>query len=302
MKIFVGGATGAIGYHLVTNLLDAGFEVFGMTHSQKGFEQLNQQGAEAIMLDALDTDSVQRNIQQIKPEAVIDQLTALPKDYTRESMKAASEKDTRLRLEGGGNLLAAAKAAGVNRYIIQSSAFFYAPGAGLADEDTAFAFNASPVIVASTRTYAELENRLLNLTNLEGIALRYGFFYGPGTWFHEGGNMADQVRAQDFPVIGAGTGVWSFVHIDDAAAATVRAVTQGKPGAYNIVNDQPAEQRVWLPAYANWLGAPPPPTLAITDVTNADSIYYATQLRGASNTKARQELNWTPRPWEWLSS
>jgi nucleoside-diphosphate-sugar epimerase len=302
MKIVVGGASGAIGYHLVTHLLDAGFEVFGITHSRNGFEQLNQQGAEAIMLDALDTNGVHRTIQQIKPEVVIDQLTALPKNYTREAMQAASEKDTQLRLEGGGNLLVAAKAADVNRYIIQSSAFFYAPGAGLADEDTAFAFNASPAIIASTRTYAELENRLLNLKDMEGIALRYGFFYGPGTWFHEDGNMADQVRAQDFPVIGEGTGVWSFVHIDDAAAATVQAITQGKPGAYNIVNDQPAEQRVWLPAFANWLGAPPPPILAITEVTNTDSIYYATQLRGASNTKARQEFNWTPRPWEWLSS
>ena len=302
MKIFVGGATGAIGYHLVTNLLDAGFEVFGMTHSQKGFEQLNQQGVKAIMLDALDTNAVHRTIQQIKPDVVIDQLTALPKHYTREAMETAAVKDTRLRLEGGRNLLAAAKATGVKRYIIQSSAFFYAPGAGLADEDTAFAFDASPAVAASTRTYAELENRLLNLTDLEGIALRYGFFYGPGTWYHDDGDMGEQVRAQAYPVIGEGTGVSSFVHIEDAAAATVQAVTEGKRGAYNIVNDQPSEQRVWLPAFARWLGAPPPPTLAITEATNADSIYYATQLRGASNTKARQELNWTPRPWEWLSS
>lgn len=235
---------------------------------------------------------------------VIEQLTALPKTYTPESMAAAAPFNRRIRLEGGANVLAAAQAAGVRRYLRQSIAFWAEPGPGLADEDTPFAFDASPAVAADVRVVAEIERRLLESPDIEGIALRYGFFYGPGTWFHPDGDVGDQVRRQQFPIIGNGDGVWSWLHIEDAASATVAAVERGNPGAYLVVNDQPLAVRRWLPAFAAWVNAPPPPQISIEEALQgggADAVYYGTQMRGASNTKAKRELGFQPRALEWVN-
>jgi len=300
MKVFVAGATGAIGRPLVAHLLQAGYDVFGMTRSETRGQRLAEQGAMPVVMDIFDAVAVDHALRRIEPEVVIDQLTALPQTYTRQSMQASADTNARTRLEGGLILQSAAATVGTRQYIVQSCGFWYVPGEGLADEDTSFAFESSPAIAAGTRMYTNLENRLVAAKMLEGIVLRYGFFYGPGTWYDREGNMAQQVRQQQFPIVGDGKGVWSWVHVDDAAAATVAALEQGKPGIYNIVDDDPISLRGWLPAYANWLNAPSPPVVS-EETQDADTVYYATRLRGASNTKAKQGLDWQPRSLEWLA-
>ncbi|MFL9815632.1 MULTISPECIES: NAD-dependent epimerase/dehydratase family protein [Nostocales] len=314
MKIFIAGATGAIGRPLVTGLVAAGHEVIGMTRTAQKAHVLSELGAKPVVVDAFDAVAVRTAMIQAQPEVVIEQLTSLPQTYTRASMTAAAELDARLRKEGGANVQAAAQAAGVRRYIIQSSAFWYAPGEGLATEETPFAFDATPAIAlwaapfgsiaSGTRVYADTEHRVLSATNLEGIALRYGFFYGPGTWFSKDGDVANQVRQQQYPIVGEGKGVWSWVHIEDVAQATIAAVHQGTSGIYNINDDQPVELRVWLSALARTLGAQPPVRVTEEEAELAqgsDAVYYANHLRGASNAKAKRELNWQPRPLEWLA-
>lgn len=304
MKIFVAGATGAIGRPLIAQLLAQGHDVVGLTRSSKKARTLAEQGAEAAIADVFDADAIHSILKRTQPEVVIEQLTSLPKTYTPESMRAAAAQNDRIRLEGGANVLAAAQAAGVQRYLVQSIAFWAAPGAGLADEATPLALDASPMIANGTRTIAEVERRLLAISNLEGIVLRYGFFYGPGTWNAPDGDMADQVRQQQFPIIGKGESVWSWIHVEDAAMATVAAIDQGNPGIYVITDNQPLPVRVWLPAYAQWLNAPPPPVVSVEaalEAAGADAVYYGTQLRGASNAKAKRELGFQPRSLEWMT-
>ncbi|OWY64953.1 dTDP-4-dehydrorhamnose reductase [cyanobacterium TDX16] len=303
MRIFVAGATGAIGCPLMTQLLAQGHEIAALTRSSERARTLAEQGVETVIANVFDADAIHSAIQRIQPDVVIEQLTSLPKTYTPESMRAAAAPNDRVRREGGANVLAAAQAAGVRRYIVQSIAFWATPGAGLADEATPLALDASPMIANGTRTIAEVERRLLAIPNLEGIVLRYGFFYGPGTWNAPDGDMAHQVRQQQFPIIGKGEGVWSWLHVEDAAVATVAAVTQGNPGIYLIADDQPLPVRVWLPAYAQWLNAPPPPRVSVEEalsIGGEDVTYYGTQLRGASNAKAKRELDFQPRSLEWL--
>ncbi len=302
MKILLAGATGAIGTSLVRQLLDGGHQVVGMVRSDDATEGLSRAGATAVQADALLAQSVRDALMRVRPDVIINELTSLPKHYTPEEMKAAGERDRSVRLAGHSNLLAAAAAAGVKRYILQSAAFWYAPGPGNADENEPFAFDASAGIAAGTHTYATLERELFSSKNLQGVALRYGFFYGPGTWYSREGDMGEQVRQGEVPIIGQGQGISSFVHIDDAAAATVHALNC-EPGAYNIVDDQPSPQNVWLPAFARFVSAPVPPTVTeqqAEDAAGADSVYYATRLRGASNAKAKRELGFLPRPLEWL--
>jgi nucleoside-diphosphate-sugar epimerase len=262
------------------------------------------EGIEPELADVFDADSVKAAIAHAQPEVVIEQLTALPRTYSRESMSAAAPLNTRIRLEGGANVLAAAQAAGVRRYLRQSVAFWGIPGAGLADEETPLSLDASPAVAADARLVTEIERRLLETSNLEGIALRYGFFYGPGTWFNPDGDVAQQVRQQQFPIVGNGEGVWSWLHIEDAAIATVAASEQGNSGVYLIANDHPLAVREWLPAFARWLNAPPPPQVSVEDALKrdggADAVYYGTQMRGVSNALAKRELNFQPRPLEWI--
>lgn len=305
MKVFVAGATGAIGHPLVRQLLNAGYNVFGMTRSPHKANLLAQQGAIAELLDIFDADAVQSALYRIQPDVVIDLLTALPKQLTPDAMAAAAPLDDCTRRLGGSNLQRAAQKVSVRRYILQSSAFWYAPGIGLAGEATPFASEVPPAIAASIRMYADLEQRVFSTQDLEGIALRYGFLYGAGTWYAPDESVASQVQRQQFPVVGDGQGMWSWVHVEDAAAATVAAVEKGTLGAYNIVDDTPLQQKIWLPAYAQWLGAKPPLQVSVEhtlQTQGVDLVYYATQLRGASNIKAKEELGFQPRSIEWLST
>jgi nucleoside-diphosphate-sugar epimerase len=303
VKIFVAGGTGAIGRPLLAELLVKGHAVVALTRSPEKAETLVEQGIEPAVADVFDTDALKAAVSRAQPEVVIEQLTALPRTYTRQSLTAAADFNTRIRVEGGANVLAAAQAAGVRRYLRQSIGFWAVPGLGLADEETPLAFDASPYVAADARIVTELEKRLLGSQNIEGIALRYGFFCGPGTWFNPDGDVARQVRQQQFPIVGSGEGVWSWLHIEDAAIATVAAAERGNPGIYLIANDQPLAVREWLPAFARWLNAPPPPQVSVEDVlrTNgADAVYYGTQMRGVSNAKAKRDLTLQPRPLEWV--
>jgi nucleoside-diphosphate-sugar epimerase len=272
-----------------------------MTRSEAGARLLAELGADVARVSAFNGDAVEQALRQSRAEIVIDQLTSLPKDPS--GMAAAAPGDRKLRLEGGGNLHRAARACGVRRYVQQASGFFLKPGSGLGDESEGMAIAASPRVAASARTYAELEARVLNSADMEGVALRYGFFYGPRTWYHVDGASADQVRRQEIPVIGDGESVWSWVHIEDAAVATADALT-APPGVYHIVDDDPSPVAVWLPAFARFVGAPPPPRVTVEEARAAageDAVYYGTKLRGASNEKAKRTFGFKPRRLEWLN-
>jgi 2-alkyl-3-oxoalkanoate reductase len=302
MRVLIAGATGAIGRPLVRYLSEKHHTVFALARSPESSRAVTELGAEPVIADALDLASVKAAIARVRPDAVINELTSLPRRYTAAEMQAAAERGRRVRIEGNTNLLAALRDAGVRRYVLQSGGFWYAPGDGLADESAPFAFDASPAVAAGTRRYAEMEAAALSTPGIEFVALRYGFFYGPGTWFHHDGDMREQVRQQRVPVIGDGQGVWSWVHIEDAAAATAEAL-ECPPGAYNIVDVDPASQRVWLPAFARAVGAPAPSRVTEEEALAAfgpDTVYYATRLRGASSDKAKREWNFQPRPLEWL--
>jgi len=300
MRIFVAGASGAIGEPLVAELIRRGHEVTGMTHSEAGARHLADMGAAVAQVSAFDAAAVEQALRDARAEVVIDELTSLPKDPSE--MAAAAPGDRKLKIEGGGNLHRAAMACGVRRYIQQASGFFLEPGSGLADESAGLAVNASPRVALNARTYAELEARVLNAGEMEGVALRCGFFYGPGTWYHPEGTNADHARRQEIPVIGDGGGVWSWVHIEDAAVATADVLTT-PPGVYNIVDDNPSPLAVWLPAFARFVGAPPPHRITEEEArasVGEDAVYYGTKLRGASNQKAKKTFGFEPRRLEWL--
>ena len=302
MRILIAGATGAIGRPLVRHLKDAGHMVFGLARSERSSRTLSEMGAGAVVADATDAVAIRAAIARVRPDAVINELTSLPEHYTAAEMNVAAERDRKIRVEGNANLLSVLAEAGAHRYILQSTGFYYAPGDGLADESTPFALDASPAIAAGSRIYAELEAAASQTPEVDCVALRYGFFYGPGTWYSADGDMGEQVRRQQVAVIGEGHGVWSWVHIEDAAAATVAALACN-PGAYNVVDSDPSPQHLCLAAFARSVGAPEPPHVTERqglDTFGADTVYYATRLRGASNEKAMRELYFRPRRLEWL--
>jgi nucleoside-diphosphate-sugar epimerase len=300
MNIFVAGASGAIGRPLLTQLIRHGHTITGMTHNDAGAKIIAELGATPVIVNAFDAAAVERALRKAKAEIVIDELTALPAHP--KDMAAAAEGNRKLRIEGGGNLHRAARALGVRRYIQQASGFFLRPGVGLGDESESMAIDASPGVAAHARIYTELESRVLLAEGIEGVALRYGFFYGPGTWYNADGAAADQARKQELAIIGDGEGVWSWVHIDDAAAATVAALT-APAGVYHVVDDDPSPVSRWLPAFARSVGASPPPRLTVPEALEqrgADAVYYGTKLRGAANGKAKRLLGFAPRRLEWL--
>lgn len=301
-KILIAGATGVIGHSLMPVLNRNNYRVYGITQSEKGADKLRAQGAEPLIINILDEKAVQEVVAKIEPDVVINMLTSLPKHYTPEEMAKAGPRDAEIREIGGSNLLNASERNGVKRYILQSGGFFYEAGTGLADESTPFALNASPGVAAGAALYKKLEENLFQ-KRMEGVALRFGFFYGPGTWFNKGADMDNQLQAQSFPLIGKGEGIWNFVHIEDVAQAIESAI-EAPPGIYNVSNDTPVAENIWLPALARFVGAPPPPQISEEQafkLSGPDAVYYATKLRGISSQKAKDILNFTPRPLEWLT-
>ncbi|HEV2875538.1 MAG TPA: NAD(P)-dependent oxidoreductase [Thermoleophilaceae bacterium] len=302
MRVFVAGASGAIGRPLVAQLTAAGHEVTGSTRSEERAEAIRAAGARAAVCDALDRDALRAAVTEAAPEVVVHQLTALPHRFDPRD-KEIYAATNRLRGEGTRNLIDAARAAGARRLVCQSIAFAYAPAAQpeVMDEDAPLALGAPPPFGDGVRTMNEMERAVAGAEGLEGVVLRYGWFYGPGTYYADDGSMAQDVRRRRFPVIGKGTGLYSFVHVDDAASATVTAVERGAPGIYNVVDDDPAPQREWLPVYADAIGARKPlrvpvwiARLAVGKIASVANVQP-----GASNAKAKRELGWEPRWRSW---
>jgi len=300
VNIFIAGGSGAIGRPLILELVRRGHRVTGVSRSEAGRKTLGDFGASVIDLNVFDAGAVARALEKSQADVVIDELTALPKDPA--DFPSAVAGDRKLRLEGGGNLHRAAQAVGVRRYIQQLSGFFLKASTALADESSPLMTDASPGVAGSARSYSELEARLANSGKMEAVGLRYGFFYGPGTWYSPDGACGEHVRQRHTPIIGKGNGVWSWIHIDDAAMATVAAVT-APAGLYNIVDDEPSPVSRWLPAFAKAVGAPPPPRVSEEEARTTageDAVFYGTRLCGASNKKAKETFGFRPRPLEWL--
>jgi nucleoside-diphosphate-sugar epimerase len=303
MRVFVAGASGAIGRRLVPQLTAAGHEVTSMTRSETKLAALREAGAEPVMADAFDRDGLAEVVANARPEVVVHELTDLPPALNPRRMREELAGNDRLRIEGTRNLVDAAKAAGARRVVAQSIAFAYAPRGGLvkAEEDPLF-LEAPPSYQRTVGAVRELEETVLGEDGLEGIVLRYGYFYGPGTSFAPDGSLAQLVRKRRFPTVGKGTGCFSFVHVDDAASATVAAVERGASGIYNVVDDDPALTREWLPVYADAIDAPAPrkvPALVGRLAAGRQAAYMMLEQRGASNQKARRELGWEPRYPSW---
>jgi 2-alkyl-3-oxoalkanoate reductase len=302
MKVFVAGATGVIGRPLVRALTEAGHEVVGTTRSEGRAGRIRADGGRPVILDALDRDAVIAAVADARPDAVVHQLTQIPADMNPRKMREEFLVTDRLRTEGTRNLVDAAQAAGVQRIVAQSIAFAYRmDGNGLKTEDDALLGDDAPATFQRTvEAVATLERTVLDAG---GIVLRYGYFYGPGTSYAASdGPTAARVRKRGFPVVGDGGGVFPFIHVDDAATATVAALDRGDPGVYNIVDDDPAPLREWLPVYAEAVGAKPPrrvPKLAARIAAGKMAAEGATKMRGVSNEKAKSELGWEPRYASW---
>jgi nucleoside-diphosphate-sugar epimerase len=306
MKVFVAGATGALGRVLVPQLVAGGHEVTGLTRTPSKQDFVRGLGARPAVADALDPDAVARAVAEAEPEVIVHQLTALSGSIDMRHMERDFAETNRLRTEGTDHLLAAGRAVGVRRFVAQSYAgwpFARTGGAVKAELEPL-----DPTPPAALRTTLEairhLEDAVTGARGTEGIVLRYGGFYGPGTSFGlrpEGEHVA-LIRKRKFPVVGDGAGVWSFIHIEDAATATVAAIEHGERGIYNVVDDEPAPVSMWLPAAAGVLGAKPPrrlPRWLGRIAAGEAATVMMTEVRGASNRKAKRELGWTLRYPSW---
>jgi nucleoside-diphosphate-sugar epimerase len=303
VRVFFAGATGAIGPHLLPRLREAGHEVVALTRTPAKAEGLAAGGAEPVVCDVLDAAALRDAVVAARPEAVINHLTDLPQEMTPAAMKAGLEATNRVRTQGTANLLDAAREAGARRIVAQSIAFAYAPRpTGLHDESDPLYVDAPSPGDATVAAVAELERQVTNSEGLDGIVLRFGFWYGPGTAYASDGHWAEEVRRRRLPIVGDGSAVWSFVHVDDVAAATVAALERGDPGVYNVTDDDPAAAREWVPAYAEAVGAKRPrrvPTLLVRMVAGRYAAYLSRDLRGASSEKAKRELGFRPRWPSW---
>lgn len=301
MKVFVAGGSGAMGRRLVPQLVAGGYEVVAMTRDEGKAPWFRSVGAHPVIADALDRAAVAAVVKASEPEVVIHQLTALSRAKNFKNFDKEFALTNRLRTEGTDYLLEAARAAGVRRIIAQSYGNwnYERTGSAAKTEQDPFDLNPPANQVRTLQAIRYVENAVINAGGIEGIALRYGNFYGPGTSFDlSGGDIVAQVRKRAFPIVGDGAGIWSFVHMDDAAAAAIAAITHGRPGAYNVADDEPAPVAKWLPDLAAAVGAKPPrhvPVWLGRLAAGEVGVSMMTQIRGTSNAKAKAELGWAPR-------
>jgi nucleoside-diphosphate-sugar epimerase len=302
MRILVAGATGAMGRQLVPRLVRAGHEVHGMSRSESKRDLLRGLGAVPVVADALDPDQVARAVATASPDVVVHQLTAIGPMDMRHFDRAFAGTNL-LRTAGTDHLLSAARAVGVTRFVAQSFfAGYDRVGGPVKTEDDPFGTEPPAGMEQTVGAIRHVEGAVLAATWIEGLVLRYGGFYGPHTSLGPDGEQTEAVRGRKFPVVGDGGGVWSFVHIADAAEATVAAVERGAPGVYNVVDDEPATVATWLPLLAESLGAKSPlrvPRLVGRLLAGETGAVMMTELRGASNAKARRELGWSPAHATW---
>jgi nucleoside-diphosphate-sugar epimerase len=306
MKVFVAGATGAIGKQLVPMLVERGHEVTGVTRTPAKAELIRSLGARPAVADALDPEAVAQAVAEAQPEAVIHQLTAIDTGSMSRSMDKMFTLTNRLRTEGTDHLLAAARAVGARRFIAQSFAGwpFERTGGPVKTEEDPLQASPPKSVTQSLGAIRYVEETVTGADVIEGLALRYGGFYGPGTslGLNPDGEQIEMIRKRRFPVVGDGAGIWSLVHIQDAASATAAAVERGEPGVYNVVDDEPVPISVLLPELAKTIGAKPPrhlPRWLGRLLAGEGMTLMMTEARGASNAKAKREFGWEPRYPSW---
>ena len=300
MKVFVAGGSGAMGRRLVPQLVAGGHEVVAMTRDEGKASWLRRVGAQPVIADALDRAAVAGLVKGSEPEVVMHQLTGLTGVKSFKNFDKEFALTNRLRTEATDYLLEAAQAAGVRRIVAQSYGNwnYERTGSAVKIEQDPFDPNPPANQVKTLQAIRYVENAVVNADGIEGIALRYGNFYGPGTGFDLGGDIVTQVRKRAFPIVGDGAGIWSFVHMDDAAAAAIAAIEHGRPGVYNVSDDEPAPVAEWLPDLAAAVGAKPPrhvPVWLGRLAAGEVGVSMMTQIRGTSNAKAKAELGWAPR-------
>lgn len=306
MKVFIAGATGALGKQLVPMLVERGHEVTGMTRTSAKQDLIRGLGARPVVADALDPEGVARAVAEAEPEVVIHQLTAIDASRFGRSLDKTFALTNRLRTEGTDHLLAAANAVGARRFIAQSFAGwpFERTGGPIKTEEDPLQASPPKTVSETLGAIKYLEATVTGAEGIEGLALRYGGFYGPGTSLavNPDSEQVEMVRKRRFPIVGNGAGIWSLVHIHDAAAATAAAVEGGEPGLYNVVDDEPAPVSVALPELARVIGAPPPrriPRWLGRLLAGEGMTIMMTEVRGASNAKAKRELGWELRYPSW---
>jgi nucleoside-diphosphate-sugar epimerase len=298
--MFIAGASGAIGRSLTAALIQRGHDVIGTTRTPAKADLLAGLGAQPVVLDALDRDQVVKAVIDARPDVLIHQLTAIGKVDFR-NLDSSFAPTNRLRTEGTDNLLDAARAAGVPRLVAQSYAVLSNQRSGGPVKTEADPPDPHP-LRHSERTLAAIRHVESTVESVGGIVLRYGSFYGPGTGLCRGGDQLEMVRGRRFPLVGGGTGIWSFIHVDDAAGATVLAAEGRQTGVFNVVDDDPAPVREWLPYLAAAVGAKPPlrvPAWLVRPILGPFGMAAMTEVRGSSNAKARRELGWEPRYRSW---
>lgn len=306
MKVFVAGATGALGRQLIPQLVANGHEVVGMTRSEAKRELVRDLGARPVVADALDPEAVGRVVSEAEPEAIVHQLTALSGSLEPRHFARDFAATNRLRTEGTDNLLSAGRAAGTRRFVAQSFAGwpFARTGGSVKTEEDPLDPDPPAAFRATLEAIRYLERAVAGAAWCDGLVLRYGGFYGPGTGFsiNPPGDQVEMIRKRKFPQVGDGSGIWSFIHIEDAAAATVAAVERGPGGVYNVVDDDPAPVSEWLPAAAQAVGAKRPIRIPrwLGRLAAGEAVtIMMTEVRGASNHKAKRELDWRPRYPSW---
>ncbi|HEY6932827.1 MAG TPA: NAD(P)-dependent oxidoreductase [Marmoricola sp.] len=303
MKIFVAGATGAIGQQLVPRLVGAGHEVHAMTRTESKQKLLAEQGAVPVVADGLDPGQVADAVAKAEPEAIVHELTSIPAALDMRHFDRDFAQTNQLRTRGTDNLLAAGQAVGVKKFIAQSFFAAYArTGGPVKSEEDPLEPSPPAKMRGVVEAIRHVEEAVVGASWTEGIVLRYGGFYGPGTSIAPGAEQVEMVRKGKFPIVGDGGGVWSFIHIADAAEATLAAVERGRRGIYNITDDEPARVAEWLPVLAEEVGARKPmrvPRFVGRLFAGEVGVVMMTELRGASNAKAKRELGWRPAHPTW---
>ena len=303
MRVFVAGATGVIGRRLLPALVEDGHEVVGMTRAEAKADLVRELGAEPAIANAFDADRLRQVVAAARPEVVVHELTDIPSSINPRRFGEQFGLTNRLRREGTRNLVEAARAAGARRIVAQSVAFAYArKGSGLRVEEDPLALDEPPPWGDAVQAVGALEATVTGAEGMEGVVLRYGYFYGPGTSYASDGAQSEMVRRRRFPIVGEGSGLFSFIHVDDAAGATAGAISHGAPGVYNVVDDDPAPVREWLPELARALGAKRPlrvPVFLARVVAGEYAVNLLTRSEGASNRKAKDELGLELRLHSW---
>src|SRR5262245_22457862 len=304
MKVFVAGATGALGQQLVPLLVSHGHEVIATTRTAEKVPLLCESGARAVVMDALDRDSVIKAVTAARPDVIVHEMTSLAGMRSLKHFDRVFAMTNRLRTEGTAHLLEGARLAGTRQFIAQSYTNWtnVREGGRIKTEDDPFDPAPPREMRRTLDAIRQLEAMVLETDDVAGIALRYGNFYGPGTSLARGATVVDAIRRRQFPIVGRGTGVWSFIHIADAAYATLMALEHASTGIYNIVDDEPAEVAVWLPYLAETIGAKPPrhvPAWLGRLIIGESGVSMMTASRGSSNARAKSVLNWHPLYASW---